>query len=156
MSIQLNFKTFERNIPMFVSIFALLIGLFDLYRGFMHTFLLQYSAHHFAHLNLNSAEAADLLKLLGIFGISNYITGTMLILCALRDRFTALLLIGIIPFAYHIGIKAIEIAQQPYPMTQSLSLGKYFMRYYLFFCLIVFFIGLFTSFYLTIRQKNAR
>ncbi len=76
----------KTRVPMFVSIVTILLGCYDLVRGIMHTFRLEYSALHIAKINLAGPEASDLLRLLGVFGISNFITGIMLILIGLKAR----------------------------------------------------------------------
>jgi hypothetical protein len=51
------------------SIVLFILGLVDLLRGFMHTFLLKWSAATFAQLDL-TYSSNDQLFLLGIYGIS--------------------------------------------------------------------------------------
>ena len=69
-----------KNLPKFVSIVAIILGSLDLIRGFMHTNLLNFAASNIAGPDLSTAQASDLLQLMGAFGISNYITGIALIL----------------------------------------------------------------------------
>ncbi|NCT57516.1 MAG: hypothetical protein GW760_07420 [Legionella sp.] len=130
------------KIPAFVSVVAFLLGCYDLIRGFMHTFNLENSALHIAKLNLASPEAADLLQLLGLFGVSNYITGMMLILIALRARDLALMMLLIIPCAYTIGIVEIKINSASYPASQAAWLGKGPMLIYLIICGCTFIAGI--------------
>ena len=80
----------QRDVPRFVIIITVLLGCYDLLRGFMHTILLHYSALHIAGLDLSTATASDQLRLLGAFGISNYETGIALIMMGLFARKLAL------------------------------------------------------------------
>jgi hypothetical protein len=61
------------------------IGAYDLVRGFMHTFLLKWSAVHFAGFDLATVPQ-DQVFMLGAFGISNFLTGALLLLISLRAR----------------------------------------------------------------------
>ena len=63
----------KKEIPKFVSIVLIVLGGVDLARGFIHTVLLEYAAINIAGLDLTNA-ANDQLRLLGTFGISNWIT----------------------------------------------------------------------------------
>jgi len=109
----------EKNIPKFVSSVAISLGVLDLIRGFMHTILLEYAAINIAGLDLSSAVATDLLQLLGVFGISNYITGVMLILLGWKARSLALTMLGVIPAAYLVGVVAININSASYGGVQK-------------------------------------
>ena len=102
------------TIPKFVSIVAIALGFLDLVRGFMHTMLLKYAATNIAGLDLSSSVAVDLLRLLGSFGISNYITGVMLILLGWKARTLALTMLGAIPAAYFIGTVGIKLNTSAY------------------------------------------
>jgi hypothetical protein len=62
-----------------------ILGCLDLVRGFIHTVLLEYAAENIMGLDLTVARD-DQLLLLGTFGISNYLTGIMLILIGLKAR----------------------------------------------------------------------
>ena len=46
------------QIPGFVAVAAILLGIYDLVRGFMHTVLLEYSATHIAVLDLSGSTAS--------------------------------------------------------------------------------------------------
>lgn len=130
----------KNHVPAFVSVVALMLGAYDLVRGFMHTILLEYSAGHLAKLNMENPAIRDLLQLLGAFGISNYITGIMLILLAIKARELALIMLGIIPAAYFIGVVSIKIYGRHYPPTATawegaplllLCLGVYLLTFIL-------------------------
>ena len=61
------------------------LGCLDLVRGFMHTVLIEYAAENIMGLDLSVARD-DQLLLMGSFGISNFLTGIMLILIAMKAR----------------------------------------------------------------------
>ena len=135
----------ENNIPTFVSIVAIALGVLDLIRGFMHTILLEYAATNIAGLNLSSSVAIDLLRLLGVFGISNYITGVMLILLGWKARSLALTMLGVIPAAYFIGIAGIRFNSVSYATTQANWGGAPMMMVYMAVCIITFISGVIVS-----------
>ncbi len=56
------------------SIVLSIVGAYDLLRGFMHTFLLKWSAANFAKFDMATVPE-DQVFLLGVFGISNFLTG---------------------------------------------------------------------------------
>jgi hypothetical protein len=133
----------ERNsIPSIVSIVAITLGCLDLLRGFMHTILLEYAALNIAKVDLSTALAVDLLRLLGTFGISNYITGCMLILLGWKARSLALAMLGIIPVAYIVGIIGIKINSASYAPSQASWGGLTMMMVYLVVCFVTFIIGM--------------
>ena len=110
----------ENNfIPKFISIVVIILGCLDIVRGFMHTIVLEYAATNIAGLDLSTSLAGDLLQLMGAFGISNYLTGTMLILIGWKARPLALLMLGAIPMAYAIGGMGIRINSAAYASSQA-------------------------------------
>lgn len=129
------------RIPTFVSVIAFALGSLDLIRGFMHTFKLEYAALYVAKLNLSTPEAPDLLQLLGAFGVSNYITGVMLILVALWARKLALVMLLIIPLAYIVGGVEITHNSSIYPASQAAWGGRDFMIAYLTISALTFVSG---------------
>ena len=119
-------------IPNFVSVVAIALGCVDLVRGFIHTIVLEFAALNIAGFDLSTPLAGDLLQLMGAFGISNYLTGIMLILIGWRARPLALAMLGIIPAAYLVGILGIKAnstcrgrkctsVRQPWEVTPSLA-----------------------------------
>ncbi|MGB5844061.1 MAG: hypothetical protein WBG94_06435, partial [Anaerolineales bacterium] len=104
----------ESHIPRFVSIAAIALGCLDILRGFMHTILLDFAATNIAGFDLSTSLAGDLLQQMGAFGISNYLTGIMLILIGWKARPLALIMLGFIPVAYAIGIAGIKVNSAPY------------------------------------------
>jgi len=133
------------RIPKFVSIIAITLGCIDLIRGFMHTILLEFAAANIAGLDLSTSQAGDLLQLMGSFGISNYITGTMLILTGWKARPLALTMLGIIPAAYLIGVISIKVNAVGYALSQVNWGGVPMMMVYFAVCLITFLAGLWMS-----------
>ena len=122
---------------------AVLLGVIDLLRGFMHTVVLPYSATHIACLDLSGPTATDLLRLLGLFGISNYITGATLILTGLYARPIALVLLGLIPAFYGLGLLTIHAAMNPYPPSTAEWGGRPFMMVNLSLYVLTFLAGIF-------------
>jgi uncharacterized membrane protein YphA (DoxX/SURF4 family) len=133
----------NRPIPKFISIMAVFLGVIDLLRGFMHTVVLPYSAAQIACLDLSGSTAPDLLRLLGLFGISNYITGATLILTGLYARPIALVLLGLIPAFYGLGLLTIHAAMNPYPPSTAQWGGRPFMIVNLSLYLLTFLAGIF-------------
>jgi uncharacterized membrane protein YphA (DoxX/SURF4 family) len=133
----------KRPIPKFISIMAVFLGVIDLLRGFMHTVVLPYSATHIASLDLSGPTAPDLLRLLGLFGISNYITGATLILTGLYARPIALVLLGLIPAFYGLGLLTIHAAMNPYPPSNAQWGGRPFMMVNLSLYVLTFLAGIF-------------
>ena len=133
----------NRPIPKFISIMAVFLGAIDLLRGFMHTVILPYSATHIACLDLSGSTAPDLLRLLGLFGISNYITGATLILTGLYARPIALVLLGLIPAFYGLGLLTIHAAMNPYPPSTAQWGGRPFMMINLSLYVLTFLAGIF-------------
>ena len=89
--------------------------------------------------------------MMGTFGISNYLTGIMLILLGWKARPLALGMLGVIPVVYGIGMVAIKINSAPYPHTQAAWGGITFMMVYLAVCVIIFIVGVWTT---LSRKKN--
>ena len=133
----------NRPIPKFISIMTVFLGVIDLLRGFMHTVVLPYSATHIACLDLSGPTAPDLLRLLGLFGISNYITGATLILTGLYARPIALVLLGLIPAFYGLGLLSIHAAMNPYPPSTAQWGGRPFMMINLSLYVLTFLAGIF-------------
>ena len=130
---------------------AVFLGGIDLLRGFMHTVVLPYSATHIACLDLSGPTATDLLRLLGLFGISNYITGATLILTGLYARPIALVLLGLIPAFYGLGLLTIHAAMNPYPPSTAEWGGRPFMMVNLSLYVLTFLAGIFV-----LRQRKTK
>lgn len=143
----------EYRIPKFVSIVAIALGSLDLIRGFMHTILLEYAAANIAGLDLSSSVAIDLLRLMGSFGISNYITGLMLILLGWKARPLALTMLGAVPAAYLIGTVGIKFNTSTFAATQGDWGGLPMMIAYMVICIVTFAAGVIMA---KRRRSNVR
>lgn len=97
----------ELDCPKFAWIILTCLGCLDLVRGFMHTFMLEYAAEYIMGLDLLVARD-DQLLLLGVFGISNYLTGCMLILIGLKARNIVPYIFLVIPVSYILGSRLIS------------------------------------------------
>jgi hypothetical protein len=122
-------------LPSTVLIF---IGMLDLVRGFMHTFLLRWSAVHFAGFDL-ATTPADQLFLLGVFGISNFLTGFLYLLISRRARDLSPYVLVTIPLTYLLGLIGITVGQVH---AQAAFEGKYFMMGYFAVCVVTFLVFL--------------
>jgi hypothetical protein len=141
----------KHDIPKFVSIVAIGLGCLDLMRGFMHTILLDFAATNIAGFDLSTSLAGDLLQMMDAFGISNYLTGAMLILLGWKARPLALIMLGFIPAAYAIGIAGIKVNSAAYAPSQAAWGGTTFMLVYMAICIVTFVAGVSTTLY---RKKK--
>ena len=135
----------SNNTPKIVSIVAIILGSLDLLRGIMHTLLLEFAATNIAGLDLSTSQAADLLQLMGVFGISNYITGVTLILLGWKARQLALIMLGVIPTAYLIGGIATRFHSAGTMQTQANWGGASMMLVYLAVSSLTFIYGFWKS-----------
>lgn len=134
----------KKNSTNFPAHVLLTIGIIDLVRGFLHTFQIQWAAMVFAKLDLSFAKS-DQLFLLGIFGISNFLTGTIYILISQKAKNLAPYVLGLIPLAYLTGLMGLRLSGIT---GQAAFLGRYFMLVYLAVCLatsLFYFIKKFTK-----------
>jgi len=116
------------------SLVLFILGFVDLIRGFMHTFLLKWSAATFAQLDLN-ANSGDQIFLLGLYGITNYLTGFFYLLISRKARnLSPYILIGI-PLVYFFGIIILRLIGV---FPQASFSDKYFMLTYLGVCVLTF------------------
>ncbi len=118
------------------------LGILDLIRGFMHTFLLRWSAVHVAGFDPVTTPP-DQFFLLGVFGISNFLTGFLFFLISRRAREISPYVLIIIPLTYLLGIAGIKIAGVH---MQAAFGGQYFMFVYLALCVITFIVFLIQRF----------
>lgn len=109
----------------------LVLGVVDLVRGIMHTFVLGWAAANIARIDPHP----DALMLLGVFGNSNLLTGALYLLVAFKAREIAGYVLGIIPAAYLIGIAGIRLNGVS---MQSDFNGKYMMLVYFLVCIVTF------------------
>jgi len=129
------------HIPKFVSVVAIGLGCIDLVRGFVQTIVLEYAALNIAGLDLSTSAATDLLRLMGAFGISNYITGAMLILLGWKARHLALTMLAVLPVAYGIGSIGIRANVASYVSSQANWGGVPMMMAYMAICVATFVSG---------------
>ena len=109
----------------------LALGLMDLFRGLAHTYLIDWANNTFAHLDL-SANGNDQLMLLSAFGISNWLTGMLFILIALKAKPLATATLAIILIAYAIGWLGMQYAGVS---PESDFYGRFIMLVYFGVCL---------------------
>lgn len=131
----------KTKVPKFVWVVLIVLGSIDLVRGFMHTVALEYAAINIAGLDLTTSTAAEQLRLLGVFGISNWITGVTFILIALKAKDISIHIMGLIPLAYGLSGIAMRINTAGYVQTTANWGGLYMMVPYLLVCGITFIAG---------------
>jgi hypothetical protein len=102
------------------------LGCIYLIRGFMHTVLLEFAAKNIFVIDL-SGGVENQMFLLGIFGISNYLTGIMLIFIGLKARELVSILLPVIPLVYWFGTAVISRVATP---TSQLGGGPYMLVYF--------------------------
>jgi uncharacterized membrane protein (GlpM family) len=107
----------------------------------MHTVVLEYAALNIAGLDLASSTAIEQLRLLGTFGISNWITGALFILIALKAKHLSLYVMGLIPVAYGLSMLAISANTSGYATTTAEWGGMALMVPYLIFSGGIFIAG---------------
>lgn len=110
------------------------LGILDLIRGLMHTFLLRWSAVHVAGFDPANTPP-DQFFLLGVFGISNFLTGFLYFLISRRAREITPYVLIILPLTYLLGVAGIKIAGV---QMQAAFNGQYFMFAYFALCVIIF------------------
>ena len=110
-----------------VWITLLVLGCVDLIRGFVHTVALEYAA-----ANIAGVTDVDAIFLLRTFGISNYLTGALFILIALKAKELAPYVLALIPLCYVFGM----LVSPPVAQTAQFN-GKYFMMVYFAVCLVM-------------------
>ena len=121
-----------KDLYTFPALILLLIGIFDVIRGFMHTFNIYWAIDTFAKLDLSVAKDAQLF-LLAAFGISNYLTGFVFILISRKAKHLSVYMLTSIIAAYALGIIAIRLVG----LTRGSNAfsGMYIMMVYLLICL---------------------
>ena len=112
--------------PKFAWIIMIGLGCFDLIRGFMHTVILEFAAINIFVIDLSGGVDNQML-LLGIFGISNYLTGIMFILIGLKARQLVPIMLPVIPAIYFLGTALISRVTNP---TAQLGGGPYMLVYF--------------------------
>lgn len=107
------------------------LGVLDLIRGIMHTFLLRWAGVHVAGFDPVSTPS-DQFFMLGAFGISNFLTGFLFLLISRKARELSPYVLALIPATYLLGMIGIGVAGV---QAQAVFGGKYFMMVYLALCL---------------------
>ena len=119
--------------PRFAWIIMIALGCIDLIRGFIHTVLLEFAATNIFVIDF-SGGVENQMFLLGIFGISNYLTGIVFILIGFRARELVPILLPVIPLVYLFGTAWISWAVTP---TAQLGGGPYMLAYFAV-CIVTF------------------
>ena len=116
--------------PRFAAVVLACLGVVDLVRGFLHTFMVQHSAVHVAGMDLSQAGGNQLM-LLGAFGISNFLTGALFIAVAWKARQLVPAVLLILPLAYLLGFIALRLN---HVSPEAAFPGRWFMLCYLSIC----------------------
>ena len=112
--------------PKFAWILMIGLGCIDLIRGFIHTVLLEFAALDIFVIDL-SGGVDNQMFLLGLFGITNYLTGIMFILIGLKARHLVPIMLPVIPIIYFGGAALISRTTAP---TAQLGGGPYMLIYF--------------------------
>ncbi len=121
-----------------------LLGAYDLVRGFMHTFLLKWSAANIAGFDMVTVPE-DQIFLLGAFGMSNFLTGATFLLISRRARHLAPHVLLLIPVTYLLGWIGIRSGGVH---GQAEFNGRYLMFVYFAVCLATY------AYFLVMRAKR--
>ena len=132
-------KTMPENstLPMVDSIYKvpsrvlLGLGIYDLIRGFMHTFQLKWAGTNIAGFNPESTPM-DQFFMLGTFGISNLLTGFIYLLISRRSPELSPYVLGLIPASYLLGL--IGIWSNGIHGTSAYA-GRYLLYVYFAICI---------------------
>lgn len=106
------------------------LGVVDFIRGFMHTFMNDYASTTFAQIN----QDPDALFLLGVFGVSNFVTSFLFFLVYFKARHLSPHVLLIVFAGYVLGVIGIRTAGLS---MQSPFYGQYMMFAYLAATLLV-------------------
>ncbi len=112
--------------PKFAWIILVCIGCFDIIRGIVHTFFIEYAATNIVGLDL-TCNRADQMVLLMIFGTSNYMTGAIYILIGLKARNLVPAMFAIIIFLFVIPAVIIFAIMQPTAAFSGGPLGPIYL-----------------------------
>ncbi len=118
--------------PMFAWVVLACLGVIDLVRGFLHTFMVEHSAVKIAGMNLEHS-GGDQLMLLGAFGISNFLTGAIYLAVAFKARQLVPTVLAIVPLAYLLGFIALRMN---HVSPEAAFPGRTFMLGYLSVCVV--------------------
>jgi hypothetical protein len=109
-----------------------ILGIVDLIRGLMHTFVLRWAGVHVAGFDPVSTPS-DQFFMLGAFGISNFLTGFLYLLISRKARELSPYVLAIIPATYLLGMIGIGVAGVH---GQSAFSGRYFLFVYFAVCVV--------------------
>lgn len=102
------------------------IALMDILRGYMHTFNIWWASAHIAHMT----QTADTLMLMNIFGITNFLTGSLYLLIIWKAKELSPYVLVLVPTSYLIGIISGRTTGVFQLQTAQWN-GKYMMYVYL-------------------------
>ena len=108
------------------------LGIYDLIRGFMHTFVLRWSGTNIAGFNADTTPI-DQYFMLGTFGISNFLTGFIYLLISRRSPELSPYVLALIPGAYLLGLTGIWSNGIH---GTSTYLGQYLLYIYFAICIV--------------------
>ena len=124
--------TAQRDIFRLPATVLFALGILDLIRGIMHTFLLRWAGVNVAGFDPLTTPS-DQFFMLGAFGISNFLTGFLYLLISRKARELSPYVLAIIPATYLLGMIGIGVAGVH---AQAAFPGKYFMMVYFAVCLV--------------------
>jgi hypothetical protein len=107
------------------------LGIYDIVRGFMHTFVLRWSGTNIAGFNAETTPI-DQYFMLGTFGISNFLTGFIYLLISRRSPELSPYALALIPGAYLLGL--IGIWSNGIHGTSAYG-GRYLLYVYFAICI---------------------
>ena len=106
-----------------------LAGTMDLIRGYAHTYNVRYAAENLAGIE----PIPDSLVLMGAFGISNFLTGFIYFLVAVKAPKLSPYILLMIPFSYLIGGLGMQLEQVTF---ESAFRGRNMLAIYIPLCLL--------------------
>lgn len=124
--------TADRDIFRVPATVLFILGIVDLIRGVMHTFLLRWAGVHVAGFDPVTTPS-DQFFMLGAFGISNFLTGFLFLLISRKARELSPYVLAIIPATYLLGMIGIGVAGV---QAQAVFGGRYLMFVYFAVCVV--------------------
>lgn len=124
--------TADRDVFRVPATVLFILGIVDLIRGVMHTFLLRWAGVHVAGFDPVTTPS-DQFFMLGAFGISNFLTGFLFLLISRKARELSPYVLAIIPATYLLGMIGIGVAGV---QAQAVFGGRYLMFVYFAVCVV--------------------
>lgn len=124
--------TADRDVFRVPATVLFILGIVDLIRGVMHTFLLRWAGVHVAGFDPVTTPS-DQFFMLGAFGISNFLTGFLFLLISRKARGLSPYVLAIIPATYLLGMIGIGVAGV---QAQAVFGGRYLMFVYFAVCVV--------------------